>query len=59
MRIGRNITTNSMDPNRTMVLNLDKYVSVINPPKRASKNEVPRKLVSVLADFVKLKFMYP
>jgi hypothetical protein len=31
----------------------------MNPPNSATKNEVPMKLVSVVADFVKLKFMYP
>ena len=31
----------------------------MNPPTSANKNEVPTKLVKVVADFAKLKFMYP
>lgn len=53
------LTSNSMQANRTQVLNLERYVSLINPPTSASKNAVPIKLVRVVADFVKLKFMYP
>lgn len=48
-----------MHAKRTQVLNLDKYVSQINPPTSGSKNAVPIKLVSVVADFVKLKFISP
>lgn len=53
------LTNNSMHANRTQVLNLDRQVSQINPPISASKNAVPIQLVRVVADFVKLKFMYP
>jgi len=53
------LTNNSMHANRTQVLNLDKYVSEINPPRSGSKKAVPIKLVRVVADFVKLKFMDP
>lgn len=48
-----------MDIKSTQVLNLDKYVSQMNPPTSVSMNAVPKKLVSVVADFVKLKFIYP
>jgi hypothetical protein len=31
----------------------------MNPPNSATKKEVPTKLVIVVADLVRLKFMYP
>lgn len=41
------------------VLNLDMYVSEINPPNNDNRNADPMKFVSAVADFAKLKFMYP
>lgn len=50
-------TTTFMHLKTMHVLNLEMYVSEINPPDNDNRNAEPMKFFSAVADFVKLRFM--